>query len=339
MDDEENRLRARGLFDAAIAQAKDSASKRTARAIEEELYALLDDTDFWVDLGRSLAVFITPSQIVEFRLANKLSEHVSVSDRFAIGPLLRAVTFPQASFVLALSQNGARLIEVSAGAAARSVNVPELPRNAESAIGLRSVGGRSAYGRLQGDEGRKVRLTQYCRGIDHALRPILNGMSLPLILAATEPLASIYRGVNGYGGLADEIIRGNPDEVSDADLADAARSILDGIYAGELDSLAEVFAERRNSGRASTDLSDLARAAAYGALDIFAFDMDAEKDGTVTDDGGLVLEGDAGRGLTTSDAIEEITRRALATGARVLAVRAQDLPDGVQAAGILRYAI
>lgn len=348
--DEQNRLRARALFDQAIERVRILADTSTAKTVEEDLYSLLDDDDFWADLGRSLAVFVTPSGIVEFRLANELTESVTVADRFAITPLLRAVTFPRAAFVLAISQNGARLVEVGADLPAREVDVPGLPRSAERSIGLRSIGGRSPYGRLQGDEGRKVRLTQYARAVDHAVRPLLNGESLPLIVAAAEPLASIYRGVNGYSGLVAAGIDGNPDELTEAQLATAAHTILDDLHAEELASLTEVFADRKNSGRATTDLSDLARAATFGALATLAVDMDAVVHGTVTDDGALVLgdhpaADDPGTDDSRTpappghDALEEIARRALATGARVLAVRAADLPDGVRAAGILRYAV
>jgi hypothetical protein len=46
------------------------ADKQTARALTDDLYALLDDLEFWRDLGRSLAIFVTPSSVLEFRLAN-----------------------------------------------------------------------------------------------------------------------------------------------------------------------------------------------------------------------------------------------------------------------------
>lgn len=331
---EENRLRARGLFDSAMEQIAERVDEvRVIRPLQEALDFLLDDPDFWSYLGRSLAVFLTPAGITEYRLPNELTEHVSVADRFTITPLLRAVTFPQAAFVLALSQNGSRLVKVSADAPAREVEVPDVPGSAEEAIGLRSIGGRSAYGRIQGDEGRKVRLTQYARAVDHALRPILNGESLPLIIAATEPIASIYRNLSGYHALAEEGIRGNPDEISDADLAEAAREILDRLYTAELGKLKEVFSDRQNSGRAVTDLSDLARAASFGAIATLAVDMDAYVSGTIDDSGALQLGG------TDLDVLEELARRAIATGARVLAVRSSDLPEGVSVAGILRFAI
>ena len=79
--------------------------------------------------------------------------------------------------MLAISQNGARLIEVTADRPAEEVTVPGMPQGAASAVGLESIGGRSHFGRLHGDEGRKVRLAQYARSVDHVLRPLLNGQS------------------------------------------------------------------------------------------------------------------------------------------------------------------
>lgn len=331
-DSEKNLLQARELFDTALTQIREQTDVRTARVFEGHVTELLEDPDFWVDLGRSLAIFMTEDGIVEFRLPNELEAHISVSDRFIITPLIRAITYPQAAFVLAISQNGFRLVEVSSDAPAQEIEVVSGPRDAASAIGLRSIGGRSPYGRIQGDEGRKVRLTQYARAVDHALRPLLSGYSLPLILAATEPVLSIFRQVNGYAHIATEVIRGNPDELSDQELAASAREILDGIYATQLEDLKQSFRDRQQNGRAVTDLSDLARAAAFGAIDTLVVDMNAEVAGSVHDDGTLELG-------TDQDAIDEIARRALSTDAKVLAVRQADLPDGVQAGALLRYAV
>ncbi|WP_024365951.1 hypothetical protein [Arthrobacter sp. TB 26] len=333
-DSEENQTRARSLFGSALELLRAGANKDSLTAIESFLHELLETPEFWFDMGRSLAIFATPTSVLEFRLPNDLENHVSVSDRFAITPLLRAVTFPNAALVLAISQDGARLIEVSADRPAQEITVPGMPVDAGSAVGLDSIGGRSHFGRLQGEEGRKVRLAQYARSVDHALRPILNGQSLPLVIAATEPLRSIYRNLTGYAHLAAEAIEGNPDELTSAQLAEAARGVLDRIYASELVALQATFEERRASGRASTDLSDLARAAAFGAIATLAVDMDAQISGSVGDDGALTFDADTGH-----DAVEEIARRALGTGARVLAVRRSDMPENVQAAGILRYAI
>lgn len=277
----------------------------------------------WGHTGRSVAIFATPDWLEDF---------VGVGDRFTFTPLLRALTFPHAAFVLALAQNSARLIEITPDGEATEIPLAELPESAQDALGLRSIGGRSPHGRIQGDEGRKVQLAQYARSVDHALRPFLNGQSLPLILAAPEPLSSIFRNLCGYRHLAPETLRGNPEDATPAELAAEAREVLDRLYAQEVEQLREEFLQRRSSGRAATDLSDLARAAAFGSIATLMVDMDTVVPGSIADDGTLDLSADGG------DVLEDLARLALAGGARVLALRAADIPDGASAAGVLRYA-
>jgi hypothetical protein len=43
-------------------------------------------------------------------------------------------------------------------------------------------------------------MRQYARGVDQALRPLLAGLGEPLILAAAEPLDSIYRSASSITG-------------------------------------------------------------------------------------------------------------------------------------------
>jgi hypothetical protein len=58
-----------------------------------------------------------------------------------------------------------------------------------------------------------------------------------MVLAAEEPLASMFRSLNTYPRLADEMIEGNPDLTTDAELEDAAIPILDRLYSRELKSV------------------------------------------------------------------------------------------------------
>ena len=52
--------------------------------------------------------------------------------------------------------------------------------------------------------------------VNAALRPILASLDVPLILAASEPLASIYRSVNSYPGLAAEGVKHTDDRARTA---------------------------------------------------------------------------------------------------------------------------
>ena len=86
---------------------------------------------------------------------------------------------------------------------------------------------RSDYwpsGRIQAAEGQKVLLRQFARNVDKALRPLLTGSGIPLVLAAAEPLASIYRSVNTYTHLVEATIEGSPEAMTEAELGERARA-------------------------------------------------------------------------------------------------------------------
>ena len=309
---------------------------RTVRAVREPLDELVEDDEFWEEQARSLAVFASPTGLRTYRLPNRLTSSVEVADRFYVKPLLRAITFSQAGFVLALAAGSVRLVEVAGEGPPFTVNVPGLPTDAASAAGKSSIADRSPSRRLQGSEGQKLRLRQYARKIDHALRGVLTGLELPLILAATEPLESIYRSVNSYPHLAETGIEGSPEGSSDEELASAARTVLDELHARQLSELRDRFEQRFAQDRASTDVATIARAATYGSVDTIIVDMDQKVPGFVDDESGAVTfaeEDDA----VSYGVVDEIVRRVLLSGGRVFAVRAPDVPGEGPAAAILRY--
>ena len=334
-----SRIELKNLTTRAVEQLHAAGQdKRAVATIEEALDDLIDDMAFWQLQANSLAVFVTPHSIRTFRLPNRLTSGVEVADRFHVKPLLRAATFPHAAFLLAIAEGSARLLELSPDLPAFRVKVEAMPTDAASEAGKASLGDRSPSGRMQGSEGQKVRLAQYARQIDAAIRPVLTGTDLPLILAATEPLDSIFRAVNTYARLAEAGLPGNPEANSDADLAAAARPILDGIHAADLAALRIRFDELRSQGRAATDIVDVARAATFGAVDTVFLDIERAVPGTVDEDSGRVAFAEPG-GADSYGVLDEIARRTFLSGGRVLAVRAEDVPDGGAAAALLRYPI
>lgn len=305
-------------------------------AIDEQLADLVDDGVFWAHQAVSLAVFATAARMRTYRLPNRLGALVAVGDRFVVKPLLRTVTFPQAAFVLALAQGSVRLVEISPDLPPRAVSVPDLPSDVASAAGKTSISDRSPRGAIQGAEGQKVKMRQYARRIDQALRPVLAGIDQPLILAAAQPLESIYRSVNSYPGLIDAAIAGNPEEIPDADLAGEARRLLDDLYAADVARTLERLDEFANRGRGATEIGDVARAATFGAVDTVLVDIDADVPGEIDGTTGAIAPGPSPQG---GQVVDEIARRVLLSGGRVLAVRSEDLDGRGVALAILRYPV
>jgi Bacterial archaeo-eukaryotic release factor family 11 len=135
-----DRIELKNLSADAIEQMEAAGVDRGAVSEVRELLADLEgDDEFWSEQARSLAVFASPAGARTFRLPNRLTTVVEVADRFYVKPLLRAVTFPQAALVLALSAGAVRLVEVTREGSPFTVEVPGLPTDAASAAGRASI--------------------------------------------------------------------------------------------------------------------------------------------------------------------------------------------------------
>ena len=290
---------------------------------------------FWHYQANGLAVLTTMSLTRIFRLPNPLKPLAEVADRFHLTPLIRAMTSPHDIFVLALAEESVRLVHAFANFPPERVQVPNLPKNAEEATRRPSFHVRAPRRRLQNLEGEKVLLQKYVRQVEHTICNVLSQQNAPLVLAAEEPMASMFRSLNTYPRLADETIEGNPEQRTDAELEDAAIPILDRLYSRELKAVIALY-DQLKPRRATTDVSYAAHAATAGAVDQLLVDLDAVIPGLVSDLDGTVTYA-ASDDAETYSVVDEVARRALSTGARVLGARKEELPERAPLTAILRY--
>src|SRR3982074_2235228 len=280
-----NRTAFKDIAREALSQLKEGGADKNKIAVFEERFARLAGTDhdvqdqdkirklqrakpdpiesFWHYQANGLAVLATPDMMRTFRLPDSPKPLAEVADRFHLTPLVRAMTSPHDIFVLALAEESVRLIHIFVNFPPVRLQLPDLPRSVEEATRRPSFHVRAPRHRLQNLEGEKVLLYQYVRKVDHAVRSALAGLNTPLVLAAAEPLASIFRSVTTQPRLADEIIEGNPDLRTDAELEDVAIPVLDRLYARELKATIALYDELKPR-RVTTDVSYAAHAATAG---------------------------------------------------------------------------
>jgi hypothetical protein len=352
-----NRIAFKDLAKEALSQLKEAGIDKDKIAVFEEQFDRLagaehdvQDEDkirkrqrakpdpiesFWRYQANGLAVLTTSGTMRTFRLPNPPKPLAEVADRLHLTPLIRAMTSPHDIFVLALAEESVRLVHAFANFPPQRLQVPDLPKNAEEATRRPSFHVRAPRRRLQNLEGEKVLLQQYVRKVEHAIYSVLAGRNAPLVLAAEEPLASMFRSLNTYPRLADEIIEGNPEERTDAELEDAAIPILDRLYSRELKAVIARYDELKPR-HATTDVSYAAHAATAGAIDQLLVDLDAVVPGLVSDIDGSVTYS-ASDDAETYSVVDEVARRALYTGARVMGARKEELPDHAPLTAILRY--
>lgn len=306
-------------------------------ALADRLAEVAEDTAFWAHQARSLVVLAEPDRVRTYRLANRLTPSVATGDRYRLTPLLRALTFPFAAHVLQLHQEGAQLWHLDRDGTPMRVDVPGMPDDAAAFAG-RAHFSRSPRRRLAADEGKRVRLDAYARAVAKALRPVLGSVRGPLFVAASAPLGAFFSAHFSAPDVAvaplDSVGPTSPPHA----LVPAVAAALDARHARDLEALRARFFDRHAAGLASADIDTLAHAGALGAVETLMVDMDRTVPGAVDPETGAVTRAEA-ESAFTGDILDDIAGLALATGARVLSVRAGDLPGDSPLAGLLRYRV
>jgi hypothetical protein len=292
------------------------------------------DRDFWGTPALSLAVFLSPGYARAFRLMNRLPRHTAVGDRFDVGPLVRATTFAHSGYVLAVTEGQVRLVLLDSDSSFRELDLTTLPADAAAGLETTGTGGRFDRHRAAGALGPKVEQQRYCSIVQDAVLEVIGDGPVPLMLAAAADLDPAYREVNRYRNLLDEGIDANPASLSIENLASRGRAILDKHYAVELARWREDFGTRRAQGTASSQLSEIARAATAGLVDTLLFDLESTEEGSIDAAGVITIAAEPGP--TSYGLVDELAARVLRTRGTVKAVRRADLPDDSQAAAIFR---
>jgi len=332
-----DRLEFRRLAEAAVKQMRDGRLEpQRIAAIEESLRELGNDYEFWRFQATSLAVLATPDSLLTCRLPSRLQPGVEVSDRFHLRPMIRAVSFPGVAFVLAFSQNAARLIEVTPDGPAEEVAVSDMPVSLAQVIARTDRRSPESPTRQAG-EGQKVLIRKYAREVDAAIRGLLAGRRTPLFLACVESLAPIYRSVNSYPNLAQEVIGGNVEHLSAGEIAEQAREILRQHNDRAVAALQERYETWTGIGRATGDLAQVGRAVSSGAVHTLLFDIDGAIPGRIDDQTGAI-EIEPQASASSYDIVDELVGRTILYGGEVVGVRRGDLPDpNSPVAALLRF--
>jgi hypothetical protein len=242
---------------------------------------LMADSLFWQHQSDGIAMFLSHEMFHYYRLPFVFEELVVVADRFHVKPLLSFLSGDGQFYILALSQNEAKLfqgtrynvseIELERApvslAETLALDDPEkqLQHHISSTPGARGQHPAVFHGHGIIDENKK-NILRYFRQIDHGLQAVLRDEQAPLVLAGVEYLLAVYRKANTYPHLMDEGIRGNPERLTFQDFHARAWEIVQPHFlkAQEEQAVTQYKAiVSAGSEQASSDLRKVISAALY----------------------------------------------------------------------------
>ncbi|MFP4364092.1 MAG: hypothetical protein ACLFR1_09505 [Spirochaetia bacterium] len=253
------------------------ADSETVKELLDPLWELQKDTRFLQELKEGLAVFSGPKFFQYHVLPVSVPEFSSVSNRFHIKPLLYLSNHNMEYFLLAFSKHEVSLYKADRFSLEK-IDLPDAPTNMDEFLRfdqeeeqLQFHTGtthqrekRSAVYHGQGtgtDKGQeKEKTSRYIHAVQESVSNALQGKSSPLVLFTVEYLQGIYRKQNTYANLVQEGIHGNPEQLGDAELRDAAWKIVEPMAQQKIEDTVAAFHNEKDEnkvlGKADTVLEN-----------------------------------------------------------------------------------
>lgn len=335
---------AKSALDAAIGQLREEGARHnTQEAVRTQWEEIAADAEVWGGLSRSLAIFVTPEWHDVYVLPNRLESQSQVSTYFDLGQLVRAAASEQHAYALTLSANEWSLWEATATDRADELELAgDHPEDAGDATNRKGIRGRQHVGRLVGDEGKKVLLEKYAarvaEAVDAELLRVDPSSKSPLFVFANEPLLSMYSSAEQRREVV--AVPGAPDELRPDEIDAVVRERLPELAAAQVSAQLERMGNDVSRGLVATELAEIARAAATGAVDALVYEFTVDILGSFDETTGEIVLAGADEG--GYDLLSRIAVTVHRSGGDVIPVRADEVAGGVWngvAVAHLRYAV
>jgi hypothetical protein len=351
-DGRQDQIRLRNLLrDAGEKLGEHGLAQRSAEVLKPA-HELTDEAEFWRQPRKGVAVFSAPGFFRAYHLPIDVGERVVVADRFFLRPLMPLYQTRGGFYLLALSLNAVRLFEGRRESLDEIDLAGVVPTSFKDAMGIdeydtvvqvhstsTSSLGRPGMVHGHGDndqEKLKKDVLHYFQAVAKGLGPLLRDKRAPLILAAVQEHFPLYKTANKHPHLLEEGLTGNPDALAPHEIHERAWPVAERFLLRERDEALERFRELRASGRVSSEVEDLVRAAEEGRVDVLLLAEDSEMWGTFDDASAEVeLHLDPGNG--DEELLDRAAYSTLVRGGTVFTLPAGRLPEGRPAAAVYRY--
>lgn len=348
---ETNRLRFRGALERAQELLEPDYEPSTYRPLLETLEPLLDDQEFWLHQGDSLAVFRAPDFLRAFRLPTRVEELVVVAPSFHTRPLIQLLQSPDRFWVLSLSQGEVRLWE-GTSLGLRPVDLGNVPESLMQAVSVHmdyeresfhsslGPGRQPAYhGHGPGLDGKGWELEAFARKVDRGLRDLLDPEAGPLVLAGPEEVIATFRGVSHLSNLAEESIRGNVSTWNADRLHKAAWPLVERLAETKVDEALRLWESAYGLEKVESDVSASSRFAVAGRVRLMMTDRDRHLWGHLDRGTGaieVVSEEAEDPGNNAVDLLDELAELTILYGGQALALPGERMPTETGVATVLR---
>jgi len=357
----QNPIRLKNLVDEAEDKLKTgSMALDSIKTYLEPISNLVNDEIFWQDKSEGLAIFLDENKLVSFVLPQRFDEFVAVGESFHITPLIPIYKGNGQFYLLSLDKERPKIFEGSKYSLYK-VDELDLPEDLQTLFddfyefhqhmqfhsktrtpspdASQTTGAREGvfFGHGGDDIDEKAELRNYYHRFDQALMDYLDGEDAPLVLAGVDFLHPIYKEANSYPHLVEKGITRNVENMPVDELHQMAWEIVKNQYQTDVQQALNVFHSLSEKDDDTTqDIGAIVSAAYFKRINTLFLDQDAHIWGDFNPDENIVRI-DEEQSVENQDLLNVAAIHTLKNGGNVILLEPNKMPDGTDAAAILRY--
>lgn len=332
-DNRQDPVRLKNLISEAANRLLSEFSKREVEALLKRLEDLAGGIDFNRTLD-GLALFVNQDFARAFQLPFKVTERVIIDETFATRDLVYALNHSMRYWMLVLSEKPTRLYE-GTNDTLEEIQENGFPMVHEGPGGEAPLPGgfgvqKSAY--------RDEYFQKFLRKVDGALKDVLAGDDLPLILVGVDRHLAFFNNLTAHGASVIGSVTGNHDKTSPHELSKLVAPLIQTHLADKsreaLTQLDKAIGEKKY---AST-IGDVWVLAHEGRGDLLLVEEDFHYSARLDASGKNIIPAeDSTAPDVIDDAVDEIIEEVLNKKGKVVFVPNGKLEDHRRIAMVLRY--
>jgi len=222
--------------------------------IESNLESLSNDSNFWAKQKTGLVGYFSETVNEILKLNHEVVTISDVSDTFNLYPAVSEMQAHSSLYIFCISKNKTALYLMQGG----SLNKIDISENVvdnydeamnfddpDKSLQHHTVSGGDAifHANSANEDIDDVRTEQFLKRADDGLMEIIQGQSVPLVLACVEEYYPMYKKVTAYKDLHPEIIAGNPDLLNEDSIKESANCLLTEILGKKVTNFLDRYNE------------------------------------------------------------------------------------------------
>lgn len=306
---------------------------------------LLGKPLFWSHVEYGLVVYLSEDKFDLHLLPYAVEEQAYVADHFLITPIMPMISMDGSFFVLAVSRQNLRLLRCTRNEVA-DVTPIGMPSSVEDYLEVDpekqlqfhtgSHGQKAIYfGHNANEEDKMIVVEQFFREAERSITDRLKTDGDPLITIGLSDNLNLYRKINNYSRLMDDVIKTNPNELSDKQLKEMGWDFVRSYFLEDMYKSLGKF-ETKSVEKFSNNLEEIVEATVMGKSSAIFISTGETRWGHYDETRNAVQFSNSQNGKDV-DLLNWLSIRGLKTGSKVYLLPKEEMPAQSTVAAEFRF--